>query len=142
LIVVCTRAPRAVLTLAEADAELQRLTLLKKNHVDEQYVARRQLRDLPRTIANLSARLASLTSDDETAKAHAAGPITIDGETYAPEDAAGILARQCHDLAVRGALGLSPILRVFVGGLLMIQKTSRGALRYEKPTKLFDAGNN
>jgi len=30
-------APR-VLTLAEADAELQRLNLLKKNHVDEQYV--------------------------------------------------------------------------------------------------------
>src|SRR6202789_3317880 len=30
-----------VLTLAEADAELQRLTLLKKNHLDEQFVARR-----------------------------------------------------------------------------------------------------
>ena len=37
----------AVLTLAEADAELQRLTLLKKNHLDEQYVARRNVRDLP-----------------------------------------------------------------------------------------------
>ena len=33
----------AVLTLAEADAELQRLTILKKNHLDEQYVARRNL---------------------------------------------------------------------------------------------------
>ena len=31
-------------TLAEADAELQRLTLLKKNHLDEQYVARRSVR--------------------------------------------------------------------------------------------------
>src|SRR6266849_5614116 len=39
----------AVLTLAEADAELQRLTLLKKNHMDEQYVARRSVRDLPGT---------------------------------------------------------------------------------------------
>ena len=29
----------AVLTLAEADAELQRLTLLKKNHLDEQFRA-------------------------------------------------------------------------------------------------------
>ena len=29
----------AVLTLAEADAELQRLTLLKKNHLDEQFPA-------------------------------------------------------------------------------------------------------
>ena len=37
----------AVLTLAEADAELQRLTILKKNHADEQYLARRNLRTLP-----------------------------------------------------------------------------------------------
>ena len=44
----------AVLTLAEADAELQRLNLLKKNHLDEQYVARRSVRDLPGTIASLS----------------------------------------------------------------------------------------
>src|ERR1700719_719470 len=47
----------AVLTLAEADAELQRLTLLKKNHLDEQYVARRSVRDLPGRIADLSERL-------------------------------------------------------------------------------------
>ena len=47
----------AVLTLAEADAELQRLALLKKNHLDEQYVARRSVRDLPGTIASLSERL-------------------------------------------------------------------------------------
>ena len=33
----------AVLTLAEADAELQRLAILKKNHADEQYLARRGL---------------------------------------------------------------------------------------------------
>ena len=50
----------AVLTLAEADAELQRLTLLKKNHLDEQYVARRSVRDLPATIASLSERLTKL----------------------------------------------------------------------------------
>ena len=31
----------AVLTLAEADAELKRLTILKKHHADEQYLARR-----------------------------------------------------------------------------------------------------
>ena len=43
----------AVLTLAEADAELQRLAILKKNHADEQYLARRSLRDLPETIARL-----------------------------------------------------------------------------------------
>ena len=33
----------AVLTLAEADAELQRLSVLRKNHADEQYIARRSL---------------------------------------------------------------------------------------------------
>ena len=38
----------AVLTLAEADAELQRLAVLKKHHADEQFLARRSLRELPR----------------------------------------------------------------------------------------------
>ena len=41
----------AVLTLAEADAELQRLNLMKRGHADEQYLARRRLRELPETIA-------------------------------------------------------------------------------------------
>src|SRR5713226_520000 len=53
----------AVLTLAEADAELQRLTILKRNHLDEQYVARRSVRDLPGIIAGLSRRLADVTAD-------------------------------------------------------------------------------
>src|SRR5207237_4436945 len=47
----------AILTLAEADAELQRLALLKKGHMDEQYIARRSVRDLPGIIASLSERL-------------------------------------------------------------------------------------
>src|SRR5262249_40680786 len=41
----------AVLTLAEAVAELQRLTVLKKNHLDEQFIARRSVKELPGTIA-------------------------------------------------------------------------------------------
>jgi len=49
----------AVLTLAEADAELQRLTLLKKNHLDEQYLARHNVRKLPGTIAALSDRMST-----------------------------------------------------------------------------------
>ena len=53
----------AVLTLAEADAELQRLNLLKRNHADEQYLARRRLRELPDTIEQLSQRLSNLTAD-------------------------------------------------------------------------------
>ncbi len=61
----------AVLTLAEADAELQRLNLLKKNHLDEQYVARRSVRDLPSTIASLNERLSKLSADEATATAHA-----------------------------------------------------------------------
>lgn len=56
----------AVLTLAEADAELQRLAILRKNHLDEQFIARRQVRDLPNVIQNLQARLASLTADLHT----------------------------------------------------------------------------
>ena len=67
----------AVLTLAEADAELQRLNLLKKNHLDEQYVARRSVRDLPGTIGSLSERLSKLTADQGTATVHAADRVTI-----------------------------------------------------------------
>src|SRR5476651_263748 len=69
----------AVLTLAEADAELQRLTLLKKNHLDEQYVARRSVRDLPGSIASQSERLSKLTADESTTKKHASDPIAIGG---------------------------------------------------------------
>src|SRR5271155_243802 len=67
----------AVLTLAEPDGELQRLAVLKKNHLDEQYVARRSVRDLPGTIVSLSERLSKLTADQATATAHAADPIII-----------------------------------------------------------------
>src|SRR5208337_2768622 len=67
----------AVLTLAEADAEIQRLALLKKNHLDEQYVARRSVRDLPGTIASQSERLTKLSADEATAKTHASDPIAI-----------------------------------------------------------------
>ena len=84
----------AVLTLAEADAELQRLTLLKKNHLDEQYVARRSVRDLPGTIASLSERVSKLSADEATAKARAADPITIGGRKYSREDAPAVLTGQ------------------------------------------------
>src|SRR6202040_3405745 len=60
----------AVLTLADADAELQRLAVLKGNHADEQYLARRALRDLPDTIARLTKRFADLSADMATTAAH------------------------------------------------------------------------
>jgi hypothetical protein len=88
----------AVLTLAEADAELQRLTLLKKNHLDEQYVARRSVRDLPATIESLSKRLSNLTTDQATATTHAADPIAIDSRLYAREDALSVLASRLESI--------------------------------------------
>src|SRR5207253_1637392 len=82
----------AVLTLAEADTELQRLSVLKKNHLDEQYVARRSVRDLPATIAELTERLSQLQSDEATAAVHTADRITLGDHTYTHDDAPGVLA--------------------------------------------------
>ena len=56
----------AVLTLAEADAELQRLGVLRRNHADEQYLARRNLRDLPLSIERKEKRLTALEADHAT----------------------------------------------------------------------------
>src|ERR1700677_2310487 len=84
----------AVLTLAEAGADLQRLTLLKKNHLDEQYVARRSVRDLPGTIASLTQRLSNLTADQETATAHANDPIIIGKRRVSRDDVGAALGAQ------------------------------------------------
>ena len=83
----------AVLTLAEADAELQRLALLQKQHLDEQYLARRNVRDLPRVIAELSERLAGLDADQSTASAHADEAIVVGNVRYALQDAVSVLER-------------------------------------------------
>ena len=88
----------AVLTLAEADAELQRLAVLKKNHLDEQYVARRNVRDLPGTIASLSERLQNFTADQATATAHVGDPITIGVRAFSREEAHSILGRELDSL--------------------------------------------
>jgi hypothetical protein len=88
----------AVLTLAEADAELQRLILLNKNHLDEQYVARRSIRDLPGMIASLSARLSNLTTDHGTTVAHADDPMTIGKRAYSCEDVPAVLGGQLDAL--------------------------------------------
>src|SRR5262249_21442950 len=88
----------AVLTLAEAEAELQRLNLLKKNHLDEQFVARRRVRDLPDTIASLSERLANLKTDEPTAEAHDDDPIMIGNRSCSRDDATGLLGRELDSL--------------------------------------------
>ena len=88
----------AVLTLAEADAELQRLALLKKSHLDEQFVARRSVRDLPATIKSLTERLSMLTEDAGTIQTHADDPIRIGGRSPAREDVAAILGNRLEAL--------------------------------------------
>jgi N12 class adenine-specific DNA methylase len=82
----------AVLTLAEADAEIQRLSILKKNHADEQFLARRSLRELPETIDRLTRRIASLDADQASAAAHADNLIILDGRPRADEEATELLA--------------------------------------------------
>ena len=76
----------AVLTLAEADAELQRLSILKRNHADEQFLARRNIKLLPETINRLTGRLANLTADMATATAHADDRMVIGSRTVSHED--------------------------------------------------------
>jgi hypothetical protein len=77
---------------------LQRLTLLKKNHLDEQYVARRSVRDLPTTIAGLSGRLSKLMADEATTKSHADDPIKIGSRPCGREDIAEILGGKLDGL--------------------------------------------
>src|SRR4029079_18045183 len=60
----------AVLTLAEADAELQRLAVLRKNHADEKFLAGLPCRELPETIARLTRRINDLESDRVTISEH------------------------------------------------------------------------
>jgi len=88
----------AVLTLAEADAELQRLSILKKNHSDEQFLARRNVRTLPDTIASMADRLEGLTSDLTTVTTHAADPITVGDRKCGYEDVMDILGGHLDSL--------------------------------------------
>ncbi|HWP39624.1 MAG TPA: helicase-related protein, partial [Tepidisphaeraceae bacterium] len=101
----------AVLTLAEADAELQRLTLLKKNHLDEQYVARRSVRDLPDRINSLKDRLDKLTTDEATATQHDRDPVTIGKQAIAREDVPAVLGKKLDSLSV----GVRDTTRVPIG---------------------------
>src|SRR5438067_5477944 len=88
----------AVLTLAEADAELQRLAILKKNHADEQYLARRYRRELPETIGRLETRLADLAADMTTAAAHEQDPLTVGGLPCHRTDSLDLLGRRLDAL--------------------------------------------
>ncbi|WP_437193946.1 DEAD/DEAH box helicase family protein [Planctomicrobium sp. SH527] len=88
----------AVLTLAEADAELKRLGLLKKNHLDEQYVARLAVRDLPEKITAMNERVAKMDADAETIEAHAGTRITIGSTAWSKEDVSAVLGSKLESL--------------------------------------------
>jgi hypothetical protein len=88
----------AVLTLAEAESELQRLLVLKKNHTDEQYLARRNVRELPETIQRLSKRLSGLTADMEILAAHAEDEITIGGHETSVGEGISLLGERLQKL--------------------------------------------
>jgi N12 class adenine-specific DNA methylase len=77
----------AVLVLAETDAEIQRLSILRKNHHDEQFIIRRRLRDLPDDIKRMHKRAAGLKRDIATLKAQPDHAVTLGGRTLYGDDA-------------------------------------------------------
>jgi len=88
----------AVLTLAEADAELQRLTLLKKNHLDEQYVARRSVRDLPARISSVNERIANLEADEQASTQNEGTALKIGKHALARDDIPAVLGNKLDSL--------------------------------------------
>jgi N12 class adenine-specific DNA methylase len=88
----------AVLTLAEADSELQRLAILRKNHADEQFMARRKRRELPEEIAQLERRIEGLAADKITVEEHADASIVIAGKSCDAKDALSQLGKRLEEL--------------------------------------------
>ncbi len=77
----------AVLTLAETDAEIQRLSILRKNHHDEQFIIRRRLRDLPNDIKRMRKRSAGLKKDIAALKVNPDHAVTLGGRTLYGDEA-------------------------------------------------------
>jgi hypothetical protein len=88
----------SVLTLAEADAELQRLAFLRKNHLDEQYMARRRVRDLPAIIDDIKSRLAAMQADHKAMHEHLGEGMRINGQRLSREDLIESLERRLERL--------------------------------------------
>jgi N12 class adenine-specific DNA methylase len=91
----------AVLTLAEADAELQRLAVLRKNHTDEQYTARLRIRDLPEIIEQHTQRLNHLEKDRTAVTEHAHDPVTIGNRTCSQDTVLEVLGAKLESLPER-----------------------------------------
>lgn len=88
----------AVLTLAEADAEIQRLSILKKNHADEQFAVRRKLKELPEAIEWVRTRHSQLTQDHETMVAHLHEPMMVHGQPCRKDDLLTVLGKEVSQL--------------------------------------------
>jgi hypothetical protein len=88
----------AILTLAETDAELQRLAVLKKNHADEQFLARRSIRILPDTIDRLTRRIAALTSDFNTSTEHENDSLIVGHQPCSHQDRIDVLGARLDTL--------------------------------------------
>jgi hypothetical protein len=88
----------AVLTLAETDAELQRLGVMRRSHQDEQFLARRNVKELPATITRLSERLAGLETDAATAKEHADDRLKVGNHKPSREQVVGVLGESLDAL--------------------------------------------
>lgn len=88
----------AVLTLAEADAELQRLSILKKNYADEQFLVRRGVKDLPGHIERMKRILANMKTDSATAEKHQNDAISIGGKVCHPDRLIDMLGGQLDAL--------------------------------------------
>ena len=88
----------AVLTLAEADAELQRLYALRKNHADEQFLARKGARDLPVAIERLAKKAIDLENDQRTVAEHLHRPAQIGENQVLRADLVTALAKRMESL--------------------------------------------
>jgi N12 class adenine-specific DNA methylase len=88
----------AVMTLAEADAELQRLSILRKNHHDEAFLARRKLRELPEDIKRLTRRANGLAADMASLAAHPEPSVMIGKREFYGANAVNMLTDRLADL--------------------------------------------
>lgn len=105
----------AVLTLAEADAEIKRLVVLKRNHADEQFLMRRKLRELPQTIERLRDRRIALQIDQTTMAAHAEDPLFVDDRACLLDEVSTQLGQRLESLPIRVAQRTRTLIGQFRG---------------------------
>ncbi len=116
----------AVLTLSEADAEIQRLAVLRKNHADEEFLARRSVRELPGVIARREAELAALEADAKTLAANVSRPVEIGGRRPPADQVIGLLGDALHRIPERPMQARRYILGVYRGLEFGVERTPDG----------------